>query len=210
VASLGFRVKTGWTAVVLLDGPSSAPRVLDARRIDLCDPEEPDARQPYHAGFGTFQEDDAEVARLVKGVRRYARGALARLLKEYGGTRRPATSAVVAGSDVDPARIANLHMRAHALEGRLYRTLVEDGMRDAGVPCAVFVERELPATAAGRLGLAEDAVKRAAGALGKARDAGLDGPWRTEEKAAAIAAWLTLKDATHEAPGHRPRRARRS
>jgi len=70
--ALGFRVKTGWAAAVLLAGPADAPRVLDSRRVDLCDPAEPDARQPYHAGFGTFQEDDAEVRRQVERVRRFA------------------------------------------------------------------------------------------------------------------------------------------
>ena len=68
---------------------ADGPRVLDSRRIELCDPDEPDSRQPYHAGFGTFNEDDAEVKRLVRGVRRFASRAMKRLLDEYarGGPR---------------------------------------------------------------------------------------------------------------------------
>ena len=118
--AIGFRAKTGWAAVVLLAAEASGPRLLDARRIELCDPAEPDSRQPYHAGFGTFNEDDAEVKQLVRGVRRYAARVMKRLLDEYAAAgHAPRTGAVVAGSDIDPAKIANLHMRAHALEGRL-------------------------------------------------------------------------------------------
>jgi len=194
--ALGFRPKTGWTSVVLLDGPAAEPRVLDSRRIELADPDVPESRQPYHAGFGTFQEDDAEVQRLVAANRRFARRVLAELLREYEAAgRTPVASAIVAGSDVDPARIANLHMRAHALEGRLYRDLVEETMREAALPCALLIERDLFATAAGRFGLPEDRLKRAAAQLGKSGGKALGGPWRAEEKAAAMAAWLVMVEA---------------
>jgi hypothetical protein len=187
--AIGFRAKTGWAAVVLLGGPAAAPRVLDSRRIDLCDPGEPDSRQPYHAGFGTFREDDAEVKRLVRGVRRYAARAIEKLMTEYAAAgHSPRRSAVVAGSDVDPAKIANLHMRAHALEGRLYRNLVEESMAAAGLSCSVLLERGLQAGAAEQLGLTEDRLKRAIGELGKRHG----GPWRAEQKAAALAAWTVL------------------
>jgi hypothetical protein len=188
-AAIGFRAKTGWAAVVLLGGPADAPRVLDSRRIELCDPADPNSRQPYHAGFGTFQADDAKVKRLVRDVRRYAARALEALLAEYRGAgHAPRGSAVVAGSDVDPAKIANLHMRAHALEGRLYRNLVEEAMAAAGLSCSLLLERGLHAGAAERLGVTEDRLKRAIGELGKRHG----GPWRAEQKAAAIAAWTVL------------------
>ena len=190
---LGFRVKTGWTAVVLLGGSADEPRVLDSRRVVLADPDVPDARQPYHAGFGTMEQDQARIAATVRGVRRFAQRSLGAMLAEYRGAGyTPRDAAVVAGSDVDPARIANLHMRAHALEGRLYRDLVEEAICGAGMPCVLFVERELAAIAAPRLGLAPDALKGALAELGKPDGRKLAGPWRSEEKAAALAAWLAL------------------
>jgi hypothetical protein len=190
---VGFRVKTGWAAVVLLGGPREAPRLLDHRRLDLVDPDQPDARQPYHAGFGTMQQDRARIDRLVRGVRRFARRALDGLLAEYAAAgRAPRGAAIVAGSDVDPATIANLHMRAHALEGRLYRDVVAEAMSAVPMSPVLFVERELLATAAHRLGLAPDGVKAALGAMGKKDGRKLAGPWRAEEKSAALAAWLAL------------------
>ena len=136
--------------------------MLDSRRIELCDPAEPDSRQPYHAGFGTFNEDDAEVKRLVRGVRRFAARAMKRLLDEYAAAgHAPRSGAVVAGSDVDPAKIANLHMRAHALEGRLYRNVVEEGLAAAGIGCELLLERDLYPRAAERLGMRESELKKA-------------------------------------------------
>jgi hypothetical protein len=187
--ALGFRAKTGWAAVVLLAGPLSGPRVIDSRRIELCDPGEPRSRQPYHAGVGIFQEDDAEVERLLRGVRRYAARILEGLLAEYARAgHRPRAGAVVAGSNVDPARIANLHMRAHALEGRLYRALIEEGLAASDLRCEVLIERELMERAVARLGRGEAPLKKAVAELGRE----VAGGWRAENKAAALAAWLAL------------------
>ena len=187
--AVGFRAKTGWAAAVLLEQTAGGARVLDSRRLELCDPDEPDARQPYHAGFGTFNEDDAEVKRLVRDVRRFAGRAMKRLLDEYSARgHAPRAGAVVAGSDVDPLKIANLHMRAHALEGRLYREVVEEGLAAAGLRCELLLERDLYPRAAERLVMKEAALKKTVAELGR----GVDGGWRAENKAAAVAAWVAL------------------
>jgi hypothetical protein len=187
--AVGFRAKTGWAAAVLVACGPDGPRVLDSRRLELCDPQVPDARQPYHAGFGTFNEDDAEVKRLVRGVHRFASRAIQSLLAEYESAgRAPRAAAVVAGSSVDPARIANLHMRAHALEGRLYREVVEEGLAAAGIHCELLLERDLWQRAAKRLNMGEDSLKKRVTVLGRDVDSG----WRAENKAAAMAAWLVV------------------
>src|SRR6266704_799171 len=46
-AALGFRSHSGWTAMVAVGGPASAPVILDRRRIELIEGKIP--RQPYHA-----------------------------------------------------------------------------------------------------------------------------------------------------------------
>ena len=199
--AVGFRAKTGWAAVVLLESTKDGPHVLDSRRIELCDPANPDSRQPYHAGFGTFNQDDVEVKRLVRGVRGFAARSMKRLLDGYGKENQaPRAGAVVAGSDIDPARIANLHMRAHALEGRLYRDVVEEGLAAAGLGCELLLERDLYERAADRLVLSENALKKAVAELGR----GVDGGWRAESKAAALAAWLVLAPSRSRARVKRP------
>ena len=72
-AAVGFTIKSGWAAVVVLSGSSAEPVVASNTRIELSDPDEPDQRQPYHAGFGTARAADAMLARLLKGVKQYGR-----------------------------------------------------------------------------------------------------------------------------------------
>ena len=75
--TLGFRVKSGWAAAVLIATASKAPTVRDSRVIELSDPDVPDSRQPYHAGFGTEQTDTAKVKKLKPVLRQIAEAMLA-------------------------------------------------------------------------------------------------------------------------------------
>jgi len=82
-----------------------------------------------HAGLGTAQTDTAKVTRLVRGIERFSRRTIKSLLDEYRVTHRLRSAAVVASSLTDPASIANQHMRAHASEGRLFRTVLVDAWK---------------------------------------------------------------------------------
>jgi len=190
-AALGFRVKSGYATVVLLDGSTSAVRVVDRRRIDLCDPSTPESRQPYHAGFGSAQQDHEKIARLVEIVERQADrsvGAAVREYREMGYTFDRAGAVV--GSDINPDAIANAHIRAHASEGRLFRRVTEDALGRLGLACSIWVERTLYASAAQRLEHSEQRIRQVAAGLG--RD--VAGGWRADDKTAAVAAWLALND----------------
>lgn len=187
--ALGCRVKSGWATAVLLAGPTAAPRVLDRRRIELSDPTVPESRQPYHAGFGTEQTDAAAVARLVRLVTRCARRSVAALVRRYHAAgHRPRSMGVVVGSVVDPASITNPHIRAHASEGRLFHTVLKEAARKSGVRPTVVLEREVYAAAARALRRPPHQIRRVVTELGRA----VGGPWRAEEKTAAVAAWLVL------------------
>lgn len=183
--TLGFRVKSGWAAVVLVSGPKSAPQLLDSRIIDLSDPAVPESRQPYHAGFGTAQSDTSKVDRLVRGIERFSQQALARLLGEWRAGRTVRAAGVVVPSLTDPATIASPHMRAHASEGRLFRTVVIDGLEQCGVGVRVILERDVYALLGKALRRPATRVKAQVTALGDAA-----GRWRAEQKVAAAAAWL--------------------
>jgi hypothetical protein len=189
-SAVGMRVKSGVAIVVLLGKTADGPRLVDRRRIELCDPDIPASRQPYHAGFGTEQTDTAAIARLTKIVERSARRSVARLIGDYRASGfEPRHAGLVVGSDIDPARITNPHIRAHASEGQLFRRVTEEALRDAGVSSAVWIEKVLAAKASAVLGRSEDHLKRATKDLGR----GVEGGWRTDDKAAALAAWLALE-----------------
>jgi len=188
-AAAGFRVKSGRAIAVLLAGPASTPGVVDRRDLLLADPAVPESCQPYHAGLDLSEKEGAAlVARLVQIVERFSRQSVQELLERYGGGHRIVGAGIVVGSDTDPATIKNDHIRAHAEEGRLFRVVIEDATRRLGLQPTVTVEKQIFKRASKALRRPEPLLKSQVRALGR----GIDGPWRAEEKAATVAAWMLL------------------
>lgn len=189
-AAVGFTVKSGWAAAVLLVGPASAPRVAESRRVDISDPAIPDSIQPYHAGFGTARGAGDELKRLVASVKSYGRKSIGGLIKQYQNDHGQLSGAgVIVGSLIDPKTIGNDHIRIHAMEGKLFREVVIDAAERNGLPCVVHRERDLYGEAAKALKTTEPALRKKLTELG--RD--VDGGWRSEQKAAALSAWMLLR-----------------
>ena len=187
---------------MLLSGAIDAPTVVERSELVLSDPAVPHSRQPYHADTGVAQTDVTVLAQLIEVVHRCARRSVAELLDRHRTVGHHIIGAgIVVGSDVTPDGIANPHIRAHASEGRLFRTALERGLQDSGVPYTVVVERALYATAAPRLRGSEASLKQAVTALGRGRFAG----WRSDDKVATLAAWLVL--AGHADADNEPLRA---
>ncbi len=189
-AAIGYRVRTGTATAVLLGGPSPSPHVLARLLVPLCDADDPDARQPYHV---VTEQDEARgmmlVRQTMKAATDLATRATQQLMKRAEEERRRVRAAgVVVGSDVDPASLRSLHVRAHALEGRLYREAVEAALSACGLACNVLVERDAVVQAAGLIGKDPNELKATLNALGKV----VGRPWGAQEKMAAIAAWVAL------------------
>jgi hypothetical protein len=188
-AAIGFTVKSGWASAVLLVGSAESPQAVDSRRVDLSDPSVPESRQPYHAGFGTARETGPDLSRLISVVRRFGHCSVTGVIRHYQAVGHPVRGAgIVVGSLIDPERIANDHIRIHALEGQLFRGVVYDAATRSRLSCSIWRERDLHALASGILKQPQQALRDTLAALG--RDLG--GPWRAEQKAAALAAWLVL------------------
>jgi hypothetical protein len=101
-------------------------------------------------------------------------------------------AALVVGSQIDPANIANPHIRAHALEGRLFRSVVEQSLQAHEIRTEVLLERDAYPTVAAGLKQSSDDVKRAIQDL--RRSASAKGrPWRAEEKLAALGGLFALR-----------------
>jgi len=182
--AVGFRVKSGFAIAVTLEGPASAPSAVSRRVIEMSDSAVPETRQPYHDGFYRTEENAREIARRVKIVKRCATQSIAALLKDTGATR----AGLIVGSLIDPEKVGNPHIRAHASEGRLFRTVLEDALTSRGVRCEVIVEKQLPARSSEGLRRPAREIARTLDGFGKI----LGTPWRADEKAAATAAWLSL------------------
>jgi hypothetical protein len=186
-AAAGFRVKSGWAAAVLLTGPIGSPALRDNRMIDLSDPRVPETRQPYHATFGELETDAKKTNRRTGIVHRVTKQSIKDLLSDY---RRKGYSitcvSLVIGSQIDPASIANPHIRAHALEGQLFRSALEQALNAHGIRTFTLLERDAFARAGAQLKKPCDDVRQTIQNLGRATE----GPWRAEQKLAALGAWL--------------------
>ena len=192
-AGLGFRVKSGWAAVVLLTDTAHSPQLSDVSRIELCNPRLPETRQPYHAAMGELETEPTKLNQREHVVRSISQQSLTRLLKDYRQKGfRIRRAALVGGSQIDPANIANSHIRAHALEGRLFRSAVAEILQDHEIRTEVLLERDAYPSVAARLKQSSDDVKRAIQNLGRSAPA-KGGPWRAEQKLAALAALFVLR-----------------
>lgn len=188
-AALGLRVKSGWAAAVLLTGTVRSPQLCDVRRIELSDPQHPETRQPYHAAMGKLERDARKINQRVDVVGGIAQQSIATLLAGYRRQNlRIRRAALVVGSQIDPDSIANPHIRAHAFEGRLFRSVLEESLRAHRIRANILIERHAYAHAVEELKQTNQNVRR------KIQDFGreMETPWRAEQKLAAVAAWLAL------------------
>jgi len=188
-AALGLRVKSGWAAAVLLTGTVRSPQLCDVRRIEVSDPQHPETRQPYHAAMGKLERDARKINQRVDVVRGIAQQSIATLLAGYRRQNlRIRRAALVVGSQIDPDSIANPHIRAHAFEGRLFRSVLEESLRAHRIRANILIERHAYAHAVEELKQTNQNVRR------KIQDFGreMETPWRAEQKLAAVAAWLAL------------------
>ena len=189
-ASLGLRVRTGTACAITVIESGASPRLGSRRILDLCDPAIPAGRQPYHA---VMQADGCDAQRIETELRAMVQKATQRAVSQAMDDARKdglniAGVGLVVGSQIDPGRIANEHIRAHAREGQLFRTALVDSIKTHGVTATVFVEREIYGQATDALRKSTEEIKRFLIALGR----GTQGPWRAEEKLATLAAWMTL------------------
>jgi len=149
LAALGFRVRSGRAVAVVITGSIAVPHLCANEVINLSDPKEPETQQPYHAAMGKLETNETKLKRRIQRVRRATEKSIVDLLKrsadEGYAIRR---AGLVVGSVVDPDSITNPHIRAHALEGRLFRTILEAALQEQGIRCSIFRERDIHAAAA--------------------------------------------------------------
>src|SRR5438034_9836472 len=183
-AALGFRVKSGWAAAVLLTGPVRSPQLFDVLRINLSDPRLAETRQPYHATMGKLETDTRRINRRLRVVRRITQKSIATLLaKNRQNGYRIRRARIVVGSQINPTSIANPHIRAHAFEGQLFRSVLEESLQAHGVHTEVVIERDAYAKAAVELKRSDENGRRVIQNFGRDTEA----PWRAEQKLAALA-----------------------
>ena len=188
--SIGFRAKTGRAIVVALGGSPESPLVLLKTEIKLFDPKIPATAQPYHAVMELPSEEwPRAVSKSAKAIERVAAKTFAKLIAQLAADGHRTVGVGVVGSpDRDLARIGNPHIRAHAGEGILFRRVLEVGAETNGVKWQRLSDRDFDKAAAALVGAGYAKIKRSLDDLRKS----VSPPWRTDEKQAAMTAWLVL------------------
>lgn len=187
-AALGFRVKSGWATAALLAG--SANQLVTCKAVLLSDPKVPQSKQPHHPALELpHKEGKAVTSKLRSVVRGAAKKSIKELLKEARGALYEVRgAALVVGSVVDPSTLHNEHIRAHGLEGQLFRTVLEDALEAQEIPCGVYLEKGAYEAVAPVLRKNAAQAKRTIANLSESHN----GSWRAEEKLAALAGWGAL------------------
>jgi hypothetical protein len=137
--------------------------------------------------MGRLETNASKLKRRTQSVRRATTKSVADLLQRCADYKIRSAGLVV-GSMIDPESIANPHIRAHALEGRLFRTTLKSALEAHGIRCSIFREHDIYATASKSLEQSPERIKRALLDLGCSGN----GPWRADQKLAALAAWVLM------------------
>jgi hypothetical protein len=139
--------------------------------------------------MGKLETDTTRINRRVRVVRSIVQLSIATLIAAYRGNGYAITrAALVVGSQVDPDSIANPHIRAHAFEGQLFRSVLKEALQAHHIRTEVLIERDAYAQGALKLKESNEYVRRVIQNFGQATQ----GPWRAEQKLAALGAWVAL------------------
>lgn len=190
VVGVGLRAKTGRAIAVMVGGSLDSPRVLRRLELKLADPAFPETSQPYHEVLDLpWEKAQSAVRKIATRIEKLASKELARLIREARADGFEVCGAGIVGAgDRNLEKIGSTHIRAHAAEGVLFREVLEVAARANDLPSRRFDERGLDA--ASELELKRPIAEIKAHLAEMGRSAG--SPWRTDEKAAATAAWLVL------------------
>ena len=192
-AALGFRVHSGWTALIALALEKNQPIILVRQRPRLVATFNYTFRQPYHTAekmtldeAQTFLDQQRDEARVL------ALSALRAAQTEAAqqGFEITRTALLLASGRPLPElpKILASHSIIHTADGEFFREALLHACSRANLPITKIKDRELLATASKSLRRNPAALTRFITDLGKP----LGSPWTQDEKFAALAAWLTL------------------
>jgi hypothetical protein len=189
-ACLGLRAKTGRAISVVVSGTGESPQAIVRTEISLTTLDNPALFQPYHQVM-SLPWDQAILA--VRSSERAIEAAATRtlnalLLKLRTSGLEITSLSIVGAPERTLESIGSPHIRAHAAEGVLFRHVWQVAAAAAGLPSQSFSEKGFETLAATRLALSVDALRSRLAEFGNV----LGRPWRADEKAAAMAAWISL------------------
>ena len=193
-AAVGFRVHSGWAAVVVVWLEKGAPVVLERNRAHLVKTFSYTFRQPYHTAE---KMPLAEARRFVAQVQTEARQLAQRVIHGMQSDLERAEIKLTRGNLLlasgrplpDFEKILASHALIHTADGELFREALSYAVKRCGIEMVGIKERELLERARQTLRVQPAALLRRVTELGKP----FGSPWSQDEKFATLAAWLALR-----------------
>ncbi len=191
--AVGFRVHSGWSAMVSVVLEKGVPRVLYRQRVHLVDTFTYPFRQPYHtAEKMPLAEGRQFIVRTETKARKLAFQAIRRLQAELYKLGYELNRSVLLQASGRPLpeleKILSSHALIHTADGELFRQSVIYASKRCRVALTCIKDRELLERATQALRLPRAKILTRALQLGRPFGA----PWSQDEKFAAVAAWVAL------------------
>lgn len=192
-AAVGFRVHSGWVALVAIALEEGFPRVLLRERPHLVETFTYEFRQPYHTAEKKPLEEGRDfIARVraeASGLASMALHAARAKLQEQGYQLERSGLLLASGRPLPAlAQILASHALIHTADGELFREALLHACKKDGLETLTMRESELLEHAGRTLRLPAPEVLTRLTELGRAKGS----PWAQDEKFAALIAWLSL------------------
>jgi hypothetical protein len=192
-ASVGFRVHSGWTAMVAVAGSGDAPEVLQRRIVHLVKTFSYTFRQPYHtAATMPFAEGAKFITNARMEAEELALVAIRDLKKQLAELDwKLSAGGLLLASGRKLPKLENIlvsHALIHTADGELFRDAIRAACRKCKLPLTTLTERTGFDESASVLKIKPNILKRRIDTIGKP----LGPPWSADEKLSALAAWVSL------------------
>ena len=192
-AAVGFRVHSGWAAMVAVSVEKGAPAVLARQRVHFVETFTYEFRQPYHTAEKMPLDKARDfVSRMQSEARRLAHHAIHGLqsdLQKQGMALKSGGLILASGKPLpNLEKVLASHALIHTADGELFREAIVHASARAGLAMCTVTERELLDRAGQAVRMKPAALLQRVTELGRP----LGAPWSQDEKFATIAAWLAL------------------
>jgi len=194
-AAIGFRMHSGWGALVAVSHVAGAVEILERRRITVIEPKIPGTKQPYHFSERLeFAEAEKFLSKCFEASTQFAVAAIRQCiegLRERKYAVAGAAMVMASGRTLPPlANILSSHALIHTAEGEFFREAVWKACQFLDLAVTGFRERDLGEAAAAAFEKAAPKMFRQVFEAGRF----IGPPWTTDQKTAAIAALLMLSN----------------
>jgi hypothetical protein len=201
-AALGFRLHTGWAALVAIAGVPGQFQVLLRRRVELLPRGDSVPRFVYHKAA---ELPPSQAAELVRRAEAASEESALTAVKEVLDHLQSLSVVVKAGGIACSSRpmpselsaVLRSHPMIHTAEGVLFQRAVTSACQGHRLAVISVREKEVWKNAASRWSLKEEELRQEVEGLRKSVGA----PWGTDQKTAMAFALLALREVTDTKPG---------